>query len=219
MQPTYFGHRYQVHDGLLDITNESDLVTVSWNQFASHDKTMLIGNSDSAPEDREHLRVTLHHNLFDGVGQRAPRVRYRQGARVQQRLSRRQGTPTIARAGASGVESQIYAENNYFEMSTIFGPDGGHRRQEGHAYHGASATAGRKRTLASRWISSRHTTRASIRTLRPTQVGHRVSMARPRKRNRLRQHENGCCAKVAQDGSITRTDSLSGSERGAGRSD
>jgi pectate lyase len=121
MQPTYFGHRYQVHDGLLDITNESDLVTVSWNQFASHDKTMLIGNSDSAPEDREHLRVTLHHNLFDGVGQRAPRVRYGK-VHVYNNVYRADKETDYRSTWGAGVESQIFAENNYFEMSAIFGP-------------------------------------------------------------------------------------------------
>ena len=45
--PHYFGVLFQVHDGLLDITNASDLVTVSWNRFRNHDKTMLIGSSDS----------------------------------------------------------------------------------------------------------------------------------------------------------------------------
>ncbi len=44
----YFGVLYQLHDGLLDITNASDLVTVSWNRFLNHDKVMLIGSSDSA---------------------------------------------------------------------------------------------------------------------------------------------------------------------------
>ena len=76
--PQYFGVLFQVHDGLVDITNASDLVTVSWNRFRNHDKTMLIGSSDSAAADRGKLRVTFHHNLFDGVGQRAPRVRFGQ---------------------------------------------------------------------------------------------------------------------------------------------
>ena len=120
-QPLYFGHRYQVHDGLLDITNESDLVTVSWNQFASHDKAMLIGNSDSAPEDRERLRVTLHHNLFDGIGQRTPRVRYGK-VHVYNNLYRADKNTNYRSSWGAGVESQIYAENNYFEMSAIFGP-------------------------------------------------------------------------------------------------
>ncbi len=76
--PMYFDVLYQVHDGLLDITNASNYVTVSWNQFMNHDKTMLIGSSDSASADRGKLKVTLHHNLFSGIGQRAPRVRFGQ---------------------------------------------------------------------------------------------------------------------------------------------
>lgn len=120
-QPLYFGHRYQVHDGLLDITNESDFVTVSWNQFSNHDKTMLIGNSDSATEDREHLRVTLHHNLFDGVGQRAPRVRYGR-VHVYNNVYRADRNTQYRSTFGAGTESQIYAENNYFEMSNLFGP-------------------------------------------------------------------------------------------------
>ena len=120
-QPVYFGHRHQVHDGLVDITNESDFVTVSWNQFASHDKTMLIGSSDSATADREHLRVTLHHNLFDGTGQRTPRVRYGK-VHVYNNVYRADRDTSYRSSWGAGTESQIYAENNYFEMSASFGP-------------------------------------------------------------------------------------------------
>ncbi|MFJ3516338.1 polysaccharide lyase family 1 protein [Streptomyces sp. NPDC090131] len=69
--PRHFGREYQVHDGSLDITNASDLVTVSYNRFADHDKTMLIGSSDKDSK----LRVTLHHNIFRGTVQRAPLAR------------------------------------------------------------------------------------------------------------------------------------------------
>jgi pectate lyase len=120
-QPLYFGHRHQVHDGFVDITDESDLVTVSWNQFTSHDKTMLIGNSDSAAEDRERLRVTVHHNLFDGVGQRAPRVRYGK-VHVYNNVYRADRNTNYRSSWGAGTESQIYAENNYFDMSASFGP-------------------------------------------------------------------------------------------------
>ena len=120
-QPVYFGHRFQVHDGLVDITNESDFVTVSWNQFATHDKTMLIGNSDSATADREHLRVTLHHNLFDGTGQRTPRVRFGK-VHVYNNVYRADRDTSYRSSWGAGTESQIYAENNYFDMSASFGP-------------------------------------------------------------------------------------------------
>lgn len=69
--PRRFGREYQVHDGALDITNASDLVTVSYNRFSDHDKTMLIGSSDNDTR----LRVTLHHNVFRGIVQRAPLAR------------------------------------------------------------------------------------------------------------------------------------------------
>ncbi len=45
--PKYYGREYQIHDGDLDITKGSDLVTVERNQFTNHDKTMLIGSSDT----------------------------------------------------------------------------------------------------------------------------------------------------------------------------
>src|SRR6478609_2800860 len=88
------------------ITTESDFVTVSWNQFTSHDKTMLIGNSDSATEDREHLRVTLHHNLFDGVGQRAPRVRFGK-VHVYNNVYRADRNTNYHSSWGAGLESQI----------------------------------------------------------------------------------------------------------------
>ena len=71
--PVHFGVLYQVHDGLLDITNASDLVTVSWNRFENHDKVMLIGSSDGATADIGKLRVTIHHNLFENTAS-APRA-------------------------------------------------------------------------------------------------------------------------------------------------
>ncbi len=121
LQPVYFGHRYQVHDGLVDITNESDFITVSWNQFAAHDKTLLIGNSDSATADREHLRVTLHHNLFHGTGQRTPRVRFGK-VHVYNNVYRADASSNFTSAWGAGTESQLYAEHNYFHMSASFSP-------------------------------------------------------------------------------------------------
>jgi pectate lyase len=46
-QPRYFGRPYQVHDGALDIIRASDYVTASWNVFQEHDKTMLIGSTNT----------------------------------------------------------------------------------------------------------------------------------------------------------------------------
>lgn len=124
-QPLYFGRIYQVHDGELDITNGSDLVTVSWNRFTEHDKTMLIGSSDSgstATGDRGKLRATLHHNVFDRVGQRAPRVRFGQVHVYNNYYAIGADTPYSYSWGV-GKESAIYAENNFFAVESGVTPD------------------------------------------------------------------------------------------------
>jgi pectate lyase len=87
----YFGRKYQRHDGALDITNGSDLVTVERNKFTNHDKTMLIGSSDT--DSKGKLRVSIHHNVWKGITQRAP----------------------LARIG------QIHIYNNYYDTRTLNG--------------------------------------------------------------------------------------------------
>ncbi|WP_369247878.1 polysaccharide lyase family 1 protein [Streptomyces sp. R41] len=87
----YYGREFQIHDGDLDITNGSDLVTVERNQFTNHDKTMLIGSSDTDSTGK--LRVSIHHNVWKGIIQRAP----------------------LARIG------QIHVYNNYFDTTTLNG--------------------------------------------------------------------------------------------------
>ncbi|MFH8411623.1 polysaccharide lyase family 1 protein [Streptomyces collinus] len=111
-EPTHFARNYLRHDGLLDMTNGSDLVTVSWSRFAGHDKAMLIGNGDTATGDRGKLRVTLHHNAFESVVQRAPRVRFGQ-VHVYNNRYDITGDDYRYSLGVS-TESRMYAENNVF---------------------------------------------------------------------------------------------------------
>lgn len=64
---------YKYHDGLVDIKKASDYITISYSKFSNHDKTMLIGSSDSDAGD---YRITFFRNQFQYIGQRAPRVRF-----------------------------------------------------------------------------------------------------------------------------------------------
>ncbi|MCY1138264.1 polysaccharide lyase family 1 protein [Actinoplanes sp. Pm04-4] len=115
-QPLYFGRPYQVHDGATDFIRGSDLITVSWNDYYDHDKTMLIGSTDTPGVDVGKLRVTVHHNRFGNVGQRAPRVRFGQ-VDVYNNLYVATDEDTYIYLLGVGVESSIYAENNYFRLS------------------------------------------------------------------------------------------------------
>ena len=132
--PTYFGRLFQVHDGLVDITNAFDLATVSYNRFINHDKVMLIGSSDSATADRSKLRVTLHHNLFEDVGQRTPRVRFGQ-VHVFNNYYRIKKVPSYIYSWGVGRESAIYAQSNFFRTDLETTPDEFIDRFSGTAIH------------------------------------------------------------------------------------
>ncbi|MBO3103665.1 pectate lyase family protein [Cellulomonas fengjieae] len=114
--PTVYGRPFEVHDGLLDLTHGSDLVTVSYNRFQDHDKTELIGSSDSRPQDRGQHRVTLHHNHWIDIGQRAPRVRFGD-VHLYDNLYTQTTEGLFQYYWGAGIESSIVAENNAFELA------------------------------------------------------------------------------------------------------
>ncbi|MFF4032539.1 polysaccharide lyase family 1 protein [Streptomyces sviceus] len=114
--PTYFGMLYQQHDGELDIVRGANYVTASWNVFTQHDKTILIGNSDSestAAGDRGKLKVTFHHNLFSNLVERAPRVRFGQ---VDSYNNHFVANDDYSYSFGIGKESHLVAEHNAFTL-------------------------------------------------------------------------------------------------------
>src|SRR5207244_527288 len=70
-------------DGNLDITDQSNYVTVSFSKFWYRDKNQphrfsnLIGSDDAIVADEGLLKVTWHHNWWaDNVFERMPRTRH-----------------------------------------------------------------------------------------------------------------------------------------------
>jgi len=117
---TALGRRMQHHDGLLDITQQSNYVTVSYNHFKEHDKTNLVGASDSQEADTGKLKVTFHHNLWEHTKERTPRVRYGQ-VHLYNNLYVAATGVAYAHSYSIGVgaQSHIYSENNVWQT----GPD------------------------------------------------------------------------------------------------
>ena len=118
----YFGRKYEHRDGLLDITNQADYITISYLIFENHNKTMLIGNSDTNVADEGKLHVTLHHNYFHNVVQRTPRVRFGQIHMYNNYFASDTTNSEYKYAYSLGIgkQSQIYAENN---VADIVGKD------------------------------------------------------------------------------------------------
>ncbi|WP_405611724.1 polysaccharide lyase family 1 protein [Streptomyces sp. NBC_00076] len=109
----FHGEHVQRHDGLLDIEDGSDFVTVSDSRFTDHDKALLIGSGDGRGDrDRGHLKVTFARNLFTDIVQRGPRVRFGQ-VHVVNNVYRGRTADTLYALGV-GLESAIFSERNVF---------------------------------------------------------------------------------------------------------
>ena len=97
-------------DGLFDITRQSSYITISWNKFYEHSKTMLIGHSDSASDDTGYLKTTVHHNWFNGTEQRHPRVRF-----GEVHVFNNYFLSNALYGVASTMEADVVVEGNFFE--------------------------------------------------------------------------------------------------------
>lgn len=64
------------HDGLIDITQGANMISISNSIFRNHNLVSLVGNDDNMSSDRGRLKVTWYHNWFQNTVQRNPLVRY-----------------------------------------------------------------------------------------------------------------------------------------------
>ncbi len=109
------GEKWQVFDGLCDIKKASDFITVSYCKFYNHDKTSLIGHSDSYTGDTNHQTITLHHNYYLNCRQRLPMVRFAT-IHIYNNYYETDSSSERSNSYAVGIRrnSRIVAENNYF---------------------------------------------------------------------------------------------------------
>ncbi|MBF6670644.1 polysaccharide lyase family 1 protein [Glutamicibacter sp. FBE19] len=116
------------HDGLFDMKDGTDFVTLSNSHLLNHDKTMLIGSGDdNADTDAGRLRVSIIGNYFEGIQERAPRVRYGQvhvaNNYFQGRVNDPDSPVTSTAAGGYhyflglGYQSQVFSERNAFDYT------------------------------------------------------------------------------------------------------
>ncbi len=104
-------------DGMCDITNRADSVTVSWCRFryvsqTTHCYVNLIGNSDSYTADMGRLHVTIHHCWFDqNCAERMPSVRFGR-VHVYNNYYRSDSAAYCIR---TRLYASVLVQNNYFE--------------------------------------------------------------------------------------------------------
>lgn len=105
--------KWQTYDGMCDMKGSCKNIVVSYCKFQDHDKTMLIGSSDSDGSNSTRT-ITLHHNYFYNCGQRLPMVRNAKLHMFNNYYDA--SSPRYANQYCCGVRKNalIVAENNYF---------------------------------------------------------------------------------------------------------
>ncbi|WP_306369189.1 polysaccharide lyase family 1 protein [Nocardiopsis sp. CC223A] len=110
-----------LYDGLVDIKQNTEYVTVSWNEFSTHWKASLVGHEDrveSAPDG-----ITFHHNRFTDINSRTPLIRGADVHMLNNVFEDVRSSAINARMGA-----RVLVEGNHFEAVGSGGTD----RETGH---------------------------------------------------------------------------------------
>lgn len=108
-------NKWQTYDGLLDVKNVSDYVTISYCLFKNHDKTSIIGSSDSETGDEGHLTVTFNNNYYLNCTQRLPRVRFGKVHAYNNYYTTDGNGRSNSYCFGVGYNAKIYSEANYFD--------------------------------------------------------------------------------------------------------
>ena len=111
--------KWQTYDGLLDIKGTGANITVSYCKFKNHDKTSLIGSSDSEGSASTRL-ITYHHNYFYNCGQRLPMIRNTTMHLYNNYYAYSSGNYSQQYAVGVRKGSVVYAENNYFDSGITY---------------------------------------------------------------------------------------------------
>ncbi|WP_069660314.1 pectate lyase family protein [Arcticibacter eurypsychrophilus] len=107
-------HGWDYYDELLEVTDRSDFVTISWNEFHDSNIALLIGSGDQQTTDIGHLRVTLYGNYFKNISERQPCTRFGYMHCFNNYLANGSGYGIGVTMNAT-----VRTDNNYFEGQNI----------------------------------------------------------------------------------------------------
>ena len=101
----------KAYDGLIDVIQGSKDITISWNTFSSHGKTMLLGHHQKASDSV--MTVSLHHNVFRGTGERNPKMNRGRVHSYNNYITNWRYVGAYVQAGG-----EVYSEANIYEASS-----------------------------------------------------------------------------------------------------
>src|SRR5690606_26808635 len=103
------GGESQGYDGLFDLKNNTQYVTLSYSILRNSGRGGLVGSSES---DRSNSYITYHHNLYENIDSRAPLLR---GGVAHMYNNHYVGLNKSGINSRAGARAKV--ENNYFKNS------------------------------------------------------------------------------------------------------
>jgi pectate lyase len=124
-EPTPFnGKHVQRHDGLIDIEDGSDDITLSYDVFRMHDKTTLIGSTGGGTMGQQNFEtgrenITFSGNLWEASVQRDPLARWGHYHLFNNLYRGDTADPDYAVSYfiGMGTQSSILSESNVFDVT------------------------------------------------------------------------------------------------------
>jgi len=113
-------HGWDYYDGLLDVGNRADYVTLSYNRLHDNHIPMLIGFGDANTNDIGKLRVTVYKNYFYNVSERQPCTRFGYMHVFNNYLQNGSGYGVGVTMGATVRTDNNYFENQHYAIYTDF---------------------------------------------------------------------------------------------------
>ncbi|GMG21446.1 unnamed protein product [Ambrosiozyma monospora] len=115
-------HGKDYYDGLIDITHASDYITVSYVHFHDHEKTSLVGHSDSnGSEDTGHLTVTYAYNFWENLNSRGPSLRFGTGHIYNNYYDNMNDCINIRKGAKALVENNVFAGSSSKGLYSVDG--------------------------------------------------------------------------------------------------
>ncbi|SDP90216.1 pectate lyase family protein [Lentzea jiangxiensis] len=125
-------------DGLFDMKNNTQYVTLSYSTLRNSGRGGLVGSSES---DRSNGFITYHHNLYENIDSRAPLLRGGIAHMYNNHYVSLNESGINSRAGAKAKVDNNYFKNSHDVLGTFYSTEAGYWQVSGNVFDNVTWSA------------------------------------------------------------------------------
>ncbi|WP_306750614.1 RICIN domain-containing protein [Saccharothrix yanglingensis] len=132
------GGESEGYDGLFDMKDDTQYVTLSYSTLRNSGRGGLVGSSES---DRSNGFVTYHHNLYENIDSRTPLLRGGIGHMYNNHYVSLNESGINSRAGAKAKVDNNYFKNSKDVLGTFYTSEAGYWQVSGNIFDNVTWSA------------------------------------------------------------------------------